>query len=431
MFITLVKDINEPLSRIYHDRLIEKRREMFLSDSEMLMNDQMANHTKNSTQIIQAICELMGLDYDSTPALVVSDSIMFESFFVIESSVDSIESQFKALRKISDDLRKNANHQDLQKILHHQSLVPFRDAISDVMNLNTHQKYMISEVLDLSESNRQFRLADRIRNTANTFFNYLFQNRIYPHESKLKLMSVLMPLREDSGGHQPERMNSSPPTNVFYSRIPDNDPHYEIIEQVSDRWLDIETSTMNWLKGADHVTRKMSDFMRDTGDYSYYTMPVCKAFETEINRSVVQLMRKVNQIKMPDYYHRHCPLFGKLEILPTRVFPTGAEPIALNAKTKSGWLAPGLGQSRIAYDHYVKDGNEKIVSWLDNDGRKQLLDNWRLVYEIRNKSAHPNQVSLETRNTLDQIMMQFMQSDILNRLTSLKDELRKPSSEAL
>lgn len=70
-------------------------------------------------------------------------------------------------------------------------------------------------------------------------------------------------------------------------------------------------------------------------DYSVITLPLTKFFENEINHSILQLIRKYNDIPMPEYYYKHFrtqePIFfGKTD---------------LNSKCDGRMIWPALGQT--------------------------------------------------------------------------------------
>lgn len=104
------------------------------------------------------------------------------------------------------------------------------------------------------------------------------------------------------------------------------------------------------------------------------TIAYCRAIESELNTSLVQETRREMGIAMPDYFLQHCP--GA-----QAQFSRDGMTIDMNAKRKSGWHPPGLGQSRI-----VAHGLN--IPTLQTHPALNTI--WSEISHIRNLVAHPN-----------------------------------------
>lgn len=113
-------------------------------------------------------------------------------------------------------------------------------------------------------------------------------------------------------------------------------------------------------------------------DVSPITIGLAKAFENEINNSVVQEMRHEHGIPMPEFFGKYCPSIG------SRPFETEQLRIDLNAEgSKNCWLPPEMGRSRLAY-YSNNELNKNLVLYNDNIFKKL----WEEFARTRNFCAH-------------------------------------------
>lgn len=158
------------------------------------------------------------------------------------------------------------------------------------------------------------------------------------------------------------------------------------------------------------------DFFED--DYSPITIAFGKVFENEINHSIVQLVRKVLDIPMPDYYCKLYPEMNGKFIIGTTNFNKGSR--------RGDWLPPECGST-----HYV----------LRNDGRYwdeiltnipfvlgfntsltygDLCENWGTICWCRNAAAHPGEEGF-SRENMEKMVKAFQKLDSLQCFHVLKN----------
>jgi hypothetical protein len=433
MFMTLVKDPDHQSAHYRSANKHEHRRELYHIGRDIPMKDQIANFSNHSNIVIQSICELLGLDYDDTPALVISDSIRFKSFFTISTDSESVHDQFKSLLKATNDLGSSINKPSIEKTLQHRAMDRWRDFCSEVITMKRSEKELIGHILDLSEMDERFRHHERFAESVDDMVLKLNKISAIDHEKKIRIASLSMPffkkrtaanrrgIRHDNESIVEKLEMNIPVLHEITSEVP-------LPTRLMKSWKDIESSSLNNLDGSELILSARLNRMKRLDDFSLYTFPLCKTFETEINRSVVQMMRMMNQIDMPRYFHKHCPALGKVEIIPDKVYKENAKAIPLNAKNPKGWVPPGLTQSMILYLNYTREMARPLYGWLETDLHHELTIHWRILAAIRNESAHPNGIPSKRMQEMEESLKQLDDLNILNRLTALKREMMKDAN---
>lgn len=156
----------------------------------------------------------------------------------------------------------------------------------------------------------------------------------------------------------------------------------------------------------DESRRYLETAIRAIGVFEYFRndlSPIIvvlgKVLENEVNRSLVQFIRKRLKIAMPDYYCRLYPANqGESYLL---------EKADFNRKNGEGvWLAPECGCSQTVVDKHdeIWDGLSNDYSDLLNNAKglthKALCKEWRTVCVCRNAAAHPNESGCTLTNLI-------------------------------
>ena len=130
----------------------------------------------------------------------------------------------------------------------------------------------------------------------------------------------------------------------------------------------------------------------EMGDYTVLCSLIHKVFETEINASVLQLMRKNIDIPMPEFYDKFYP--GSKQCYVRNV--------NLNRYLKGDpvkYISPGLGSACFAYQA-LKEEKEGFRRDMDNYGINVFLQDklrvlWDEICRLRNKEAHCQVISIQ------------------------------------
>ena len=169
----------------------------------------------------------------------------------------------------------------------------------------------------------------------------------------------------------------------------------------------LELETSNALTSADAITGSGVTLE----DYSPLMICVAKAFESEVNASLVQFYRQMLGIQMPEFFKRHAPGV-------TALGDEGLRPVDLNAKRLHGWHAPSLGESLWVA---VKKGEKPVE--LGAEQFERLTSIWTEMLPMRNRAAHTGLVRLPDFEHAAGLWVELKEAGLLAGLLKLKARL--------
>lgn len=157
------------------------------------------------------------------------------------------------------------------------------------------------------------------------------------------------------------------------------------------------------------------------------TIGIGKAFETEINLSIVHFIRQYLGIKLPDYYNKVQPKSRNINMTPDKsLCDDTPNPINFNKKRKSEWVPPSLGQSLMCFKtlRLQKKIDEKIIS---TQSANILTACWEKIVKIRNDSVHGNNriITEDNVKTLITAIKELSDNGIFELLSKLKKKYSK------
>jgi len=403
-----------------------KRFKIF-NDTDAYKQNHAAEETIHSELAIHAVCTILGINYDETPCLILSDNLRFGQFCKITTGINQLEKQLIALRSVADYVSTQSGVPSLLQLLTKfnepgsyfediESLEIFPDTIPSV-----------SKILQLISSEGMFS-----SNTYLKLLNDFYSDKISSinpvgFERKQMALGLLGSVKKSRNGNSPH-ISMALESLVNYSK------NVRFNENVSGKiadserllieWNDIQPSTKNYLTTSLFMEKNMMQMFRSQDDYSLYAIPLCKSFETEITYSAVQLIRKYLGVNMPEYFSRYCPATGKLPITPLATLVHEPREIYFNIKKNDGkWIPPGLGEARLGFATLKNIYNDFAEDWQPQDKVKILLDQWKIIQNVRNKSAHMEPVNELEKKRLEEGLTQLHSANLLNALTALKVSL--------
>lgn len=169
------------------------------------------------------------------------------------------------------------------------------------------------------------------------------------------------------------------------------------------------------------LNRGVMERMPVSFDYAPSLICFAKAFENEMNLSLVQLLRERNGIEMPYYFCRHKPGHSATLSLPN------GQRIDLNARNQQGgWHPPGLGQSEAAC---LQGAAVSPLEEFSADARAMLGRQWPIIRRHRNEAAHPTAVVERQRCAeVMRAIEDLMDAHVFAMTAGLKNKLRPPES---
>lgn len=153
-------------------------------------------------------------------------------------------------------------------------------------------------------------------------------------------------------------------------------------------------------------------------DFTPSLICLAKAFENEINLSVVQWVRQRLGVSLPEHF-KQVQRGVIARYVPTSV--VDGRPIDFNQSRNGHWLPPGLGQSEMACEELARECpplpfNEEM--W------RRFMQAWRVIRVRRNDAAHPYLVHLHECEQVVAEMTALIDGGVFQASTDLKRLLR-------
>ena len=406
-----------------------KRYEMF-SDSEAYKQNYAAEETEFSDLAIHAICTVLGVNYDETPCLIISDNLRFGQFCKITTGINQLENQLLRIRNVADFVSTQSRVPSLIQLLQgFNAQVPFFDNIES-LEISSKTISAVSKILQLISSKGIF--SEKTYTTLMREFISTDPSLTNPldHERKQIALGLLGSLNKKysfNSRNSNLMMESFMEEPSPYDEINLHSKKYEELyssQKMLNEWSDVQPSTKNYLISASYIENNMMDMLQMQEDYTIYAVPLCKSFETEITCSAVQLIRKRLGVDMPQYFSKYCPTLSNLPITPLASLVKNPREIFFNNRKNDGkWIPPGLGESRLGFATLNATLNNFTEDWLSSEKITILLKQWEIIQKIRNKSAHMEQVTSQDKTRLEEGFNNLHIANLLNALTSLKVSL--------
>jgi len=180
-----------------------------------------------------------------------------------------------------------------------------------------------------------------------------------------------------------------------------------------------EETTLNTLDTYNRILALADD--NHPFDYLYLANGIGRMFETEINLSVVQQMRKTKGIPMPSYFNRFYKTTREF------VIPTNKRAVDLNMLDNNYdeydevWRAPNLGDSQAAYK-WMRERYDNLCRLED----EFVFNDWYHIAKDRNNGSHTSVSADESKKRFDdsyQHFKEFLDREYFVELMNIKKEL--------
>ena len=145
-----------------------------------------------------------------------------------------------------------------------------------------------------------------------------------------------------------------------------------------------------------------------------------RAFEAEINLSIVQALRQQLGVQMPEYFGR-CQS-GVSAIADVEIGGRQRR-VNLNAKRAGRWMPPGLGQSEMVARALGVGDLFTPANW------QLLLQRWAIIRRHRNSAAHPGLVEPSSVDACHQALHDLNQNEVLGVVLGIKAIMRGTTPE--
>jgi hypothetical protein len=154
-------------------------------------------------------------------------------------------------------------------------------------------------------------------------------------------------------------------------------------------------------------------------DFSPVTITLAKAFETEVNMSLVQWIRHRLGIALPGYFATHQPGATAIYTLKSSC----PSPVDFNAQRAGQWAPPALGGTRLVVEDMTR--TEPPPHW-DAARWTQTLAAWARLQKLRNGAAHTELQDVRHMAELAGLFETFRAAGTFEAMVRLKGAIKAP-----
>ena len=363
----------------------------------------------NSTITALCVANQLGIPKEDLPCIVISKNLSANEFGWIKTSNLTLVDQLSELGFIAD---RNPNQQ-LKDVLRKIGAINELHAINEpnYKTIHTSLANALTEVLDLLEINSP---NYPLNSAASKRVIVTLQN-LYNQISLLRQRNNLdLDLDLDL---EVERLSER--LVMFLAQLPprNNIAPVPVSNSLENNQSFLESDSFTILKSGEIIHNLLINnnihvdydplFGRGRFDWFPLVLSVSKAFETEMNFSIVHSIRKILGIQFPEYFNKAQPgihtALLMIENLDGQVWPINFNEILRGGK----WRTPSLGHSLRG----VQKFKDKILTE-EKSMTPELLDSlieaWQIIIPLRNPAAHTAVVPLETatfiKDTIDNLL---------------------------
>lgn len=159
-------------------------------------------------------------------------------------------------------------------------------------------------------------------------------------------------------------------------------------------------------------TLRLSKSTTQQIEYSSLIHSLAKIMEIELNNSIVQYLRKVNGIEMPQYYKLFKPQFDA-------IVPIGKDGCNINSQHNGVLNTQTIGSIQCLIKYYKDLLNELFESPIEN-----FISLWEKIREKRNDSSHTKIITEEEFVIFYNHFCEIVRGGWFTKLMDIKEELR-------
>ncbi|GAA4717703.1 hypothetical protein [Brevibacillus fulvus] len=376
-----------------------------------------------------SLAEALDIPAEQLPVLVITNNFQLKSFYWVQTCAEHVTEQFARLTAVANEFQEQFAYSvnegktaEAQRILFQM----LDDAGLNLCNgygkesLYQNMAAALSDIMDfIAVSDRQ--IDAYVRKKAERKVNDTL------HRLLAELNSLKQKMPQDVGDAEEREeflqleslsLKISKYIALMKKKTDTEDLfHFEHV---------LESDTLEILRIGLQVTDYLSQYtslkptQMNRFDFTPGLICLTKVFEKEINLSVVQWLRKIYGITLPQYYNRYQP---DRQVIVAPQIPDG-KPIDLNQPAGPvQWRAPGIGQSELIARFNIKADNLppdwSLQHW------SYLLDRWKKTARYRNRAAHTELVTLDETHEVKNILLDLHKSGIFQKMAALKKLARE------
>ena len=397
---------NQGRDRSYYRELSSWERE-----TQELFNPDNAITSPDKSITAFSLANGLGISPDKLPILVITPDFRSKYFVWVRTCPNHIEEQFEFLGYIAERIEQIPWDPDfLEKIKTRIDLCKGGGIRSLVSNLAQKLANIMSCFVAGNESN--WEAAERAQNTIRELRRNLHdvkkeinnsstgETEVNTEELEEELDSICLQIIFSLSNHNLARSIKTPPSTSLNL-------------QIENEFLEKDTQTI--LRSAELVLGPLlsNEQHGSNFDYTPGVMGLAKAFEREVNLSVVHWIRKECGVRLPQYFDLFHP--GQQANYDNVNFNR-----TYDSKT---WYPPTLGKSLAACKTLGYPTGKPIPPSLYPNWTA-FLNWWMVIKKERDKAAHDPLVNKASLQTVCKVLNRLSKNRIFEELYKMKEGFR-------
>ena len=420
LFFTLVDPPKEWLDEGRdrgRDRSYYKELSFWERETQELFNPENAIISPDKSITAYSLANGLGISYDKLPCLVITPNFRSEHFIWVRTCLNHIQTQLEVLGYIARQIEEIPSDPDLLGRIKADIDLCEGGGIRFLVS-NLAQKLVSIMSCFVADDSSHFEAHERAEKTIEELRGNLRDvkekinnSSIEETEGDIKeldsiCLQIIFSLSHRNLARPIETPPSTPPNLQIENRFLDL--------RIENRFLEKDTQTI--LRTAHLALDPLLSNEQQGSNFDYTPGVIClaKAFEREVNLSVIHWIRQRCGVRLPQYFDRFDPRRSA-------TYDTVNFNRSYDSQT---WSPPTLGQSLEACKTLGTGPDSlSIPSSLYRNWRV-FLNWWEAITRERNKAAHDPLVNKESLETICRVLNRLSKKQIFEKLYEMKTNYR-------
>ncbi|HRI83880.1 MAG TPA: hypothetical protein PK536_00380 [Ignavibacteria bacterium] len=398
-----------------------ERRDYFgIWETDKLLSPMNSYKTSDESISTYSIAQALNIDFDDLPVIILTNNFQFNQIRVVKTCSRHLKSQMTEIGYFSSQKEKYfslISDSDFNKMIKDIDKCGGSYQISNEESLAKTLSDFLAFVVSENRNSHDRRIAEiQIGNVITKFLENkdLQRDPTRYEQLNLFLLGCLSNFSRPNLNQEitiDERCESE--SKIILKTFNKVFPFFEPLNNELQHFQHI----------ANRETRmRHNRFDNDESiDYSPLIISLCKIFEIETNLSLVHWFRKTLNIEMPTYFKKHKEDNSEYKITPSASVINNPRPIDFNKGYGTKWIAPGIGESELVIQTFLKEGNlPSEISDYD-----ELLRIWAILRQYRNKAAHTENLRKQDFENVYIAFSNIISSEYLKQFNDLKWTLKQ------
>lgn len=428
LFFALVRPESVDVARISHRRYYKLLQEQMRQapkggwEMQQLGSPSAIPPSTDPSLSAWAFANALGIPYDELPCIVTTSDLLSRDVEVHRTNPDTLLQQLLELGKAES--RRDKTHDD---VLHQGTFFPGDECERSVKRLTRSLAATLSTVLGATyasdfgdhrnaESKKMYReaflasLRDLLIDLRNARRMIQVDEDLSEEAQHLALtIAGVLQALAPRGPLLPPSPLGDPPQGIFENET-------RIMIKTAMRCLYVLTERP-WLEWNGGFLSSAEEASNET-DFTPSLIPLAKAFENEMNLSVVHWVRQTLGVSLPAHFNK-MQRGVVAKFTPSSV--RDGRPIDFNSGRGDQWLPPSIGQSELACKELA---GVHLPHPFDAETWHLLMKAWQAIRTRRNVAAHHGLVTRDECETMAAQMIVLLEARVFHSTSTLKTLFR-------